>query len=514
VDAGEQSAVIAFLADPANWENGVTRVERIDTHGAVVFLGGERALKLKRAVKFDYMDFSTVERRRACCEAEVRLNRRTAPKLYRGVVAVTRRPGGRLAIGGEGEAVDWLVDMRRFRQADVFDQLAAAGKLTPGLIEGAVDAIAALHRGAETRPDAGGAESFRRVIENNTRQFQAQGGVFDPAAAAGLRADSLARLEQSAALIEARRAGGFVRQCHGDLHLRNIVLSEDQPTLFDCIEFNDAFAAIDVFYDLAFLLMDLLYRGLGGLANTALNRYVAAGDDLDALALLPLYLSSRAAVRAHVAASMAAVQPDAAKAGDLRAEAGRYFALAGDFLRPPPVRLVAIGGWSGSGKSTLAYAIAPAIGAPPGAVVIRSDLVRKQMHGVAAAVRLPPAAYAAAVTERVYAEMRQRARRVLAAGHGAILDAVHGAQRERDDAERLAREAQAAFTGLWLEAPGQTMAERITGRIGDASDATVAVLQRQLDADSGPISWHRLVAGGPLESVAAAAIRLLPPRQS
>ena len=503
---GDQSAIIALLADPKTWGAGVTKVERIDTHGAVVFLAGARALKLKRAVRFAYMDFSTPERRWRFCEAEVRLNRRTAPAIYRGVVAVTREADGRLALGGTGEPVDWLVDMRRFDDSTLFDRLAERRRLTPELVEAAAEAIADLHLAAEQRTDHGGIAVLRRVIDGNGRELEQLGrGALDATRVTALHRESLAHLERHAPLIEARRQTGLVRQAHGDLHLHNICLVDDRPTLFDCIEFNDDFAVIDVLYDLSFLLMDLEHRGLRPLANRVLNRWLAWLGDIAGLALLPLYLSSRAAIRAHVSLSMAEVQPDPAAAAALRAEAAVYLDSALAYLRPPPPVLIAVGGLSGSGKSTLAQALAPAIGPSPGAVVARSDLIRKELLDVPATRRLGDEAYTPEITARVYAEMRARAEAALAAGHAAILDAVHARPAERDAAAAIARRAGVPFQGLWLDVPAEVMVRRIAARRADASDATVAVLERQLGYDTGAITWTRLpAAAGPDETLTAA----------
>ncbi|HEY0837830.1 MAG TPA: hypothetical protein VGE72_28195, partial [Azospirillum sp.] len=190
----DQEPVIAFLGDPRT--HGGRAVERVDTHGAVVFLAGERALKLKRAVRFPYMDFCTTAKRRAACEAEVRLNRRTAPTLYRGVLPVMRRADGALALGGEGEAVDWVVEMRRFDGAMLFDRLAGRGALTPGLMRDLADAVAAFHRDAELRPDGGGAAAMRAVVDGNLEELRERGDLFDPAAVARLAALSGAALER------------------------------------------------------------------------------------------------------------------------------------------------------------------------------------------------------------------------------------------------------------------------------------------------------------------------------
>ncbi len=305
----DQAAVIEFLSSPLT--HGGAAVERIDTHASVVFLAGAGAWKLKRAVRYDYLDFSTPERRRVCCEAELRLNRRTAPALYRGVVAVTREPDGSLALAGQGTAVDWLVEMRRFDQEALFDRRAAQGALDLDLMAPLAAAIARFHERAERRPDHGGRAGMAWVIDGNAAGFDQFGpGILDPAECAQVTLDSRAELERLAGRLDQRRESGCVRQCHGDLHLRNVVLFDGQPTLFDGVEFNDEIACIDVLYDLAFLLMDLWRRGLRQHAHAMWNTYLGETADFGGLSLLPLFLSCRAGVRAKTSATSARMQAD------------------------------------------------------------------------------------------------------------------------------------------------------------------------------------------------------------
>jgi hypothetical protein len=370
--AEDQTEVVAFLASPAT--HAGLPVERIDTHASIVFLAGSHAWKLKRAVQYDYLDFSTSERRKAMCEAEVRINRRAAPALYRGVVPVTRQADRSLALDGSGAPVDWLVEMVRFDQDGLFDRLAARGALDLGLMRPLATAIAQFHDGAERRSDHGGAAGMTWVVDGNGTGFAEQGaGILDPSACANLTLSSREQLDGHRRLLDARRNGGFVRQCHGDLHLRNIVLLDGRPTLFDAIEFNDEIACSDVLYDLAFLLMDLWRRHLPRHANVVWNGYLAETADLEGIPLLPLFLSCRAAVRAKTSATAANLQTDRQRKSELQDLARDYLTMAQQLLRPPPACLIAIGGFSGSGKSTVAKALAPLIGACPGAVVIRSD---------------------------------------------------------------------------------------------------------------------------------------------
>ena len=321
----DQSEVIAFLSRPEAYGAQVATVERIDTHISIVWLAGRTVYKLKRAVHFDYVDFSTRELRHAACEAEVRVNRRTAPTLYRGVRAVTREADGSLRLGGQGEPLDWLVEMERFDQDTLFDRLASRQQLDPGLMVGLADAIVRLHAGAEPRRDRGGRAGMAWVVDGNASGLVGQGaGVLDAGVCERLTRETRAALDAHADLLDARRDSGLVRLCHGDLHLRNICLVKGRPTLFDAVEFNEDISCIDLLYDLSFLLMDLWRRDLRLHANIVFNAYLSQTVDLAGLPLLPLFLSCRAAVRAKTSVTAAAVQGDAGRARELERAARKY----------------------------------------------------------------------------------------------------------------------------------------------------------------------------------------------
>jgi hypothetical protein len=500
----DQRPVIDFLASPSTY--GGANVARIDTHTAIVFLAGTRALKLKRAVRFDYVDFSTSERRRAYCDAEVRLNRRTAPALYRGVVAVTREEDGSLALGGSGTPLDWVVEMNRFDQEALFDRLAAAGQLDVALMPPLAEAIAEFHRTAERRADHGGSSGMAWVIDGNAAGFAEYGaGTLEPASCSSVTGDARAELARRARLLDARREAGWVRQCHGDLHLRNIILLDKRPTLFDGVEFNDEIACTDVLYDLAFLLMDLWRRRLPRHANAVWNRYLAETEHLDGLPLMPLFLSCRAAVRAKTSVTAAQLQDDPRRRGELQELAREYLAMAGRLLHPPRPCLIAIGGLSGSGKSTLALGLAPEVGAVPGALVLRSDEIRKALSGVARVERLGPDGYSPEMSGRVYATLAERARLAIAGGHSAIVDAVHARPPDRQRIERVAADASVPFIGLWLDAPDSMLTARAEGRRNDPSDADAAIIHMQRAQEAGAIEWHRRDASMPADAVLQSA---------
>ena len=503
--ADSQAPAIAFLSDPATFGLSNARVDRIDTHAASVFLAGDRAYKIKRAVRYPYLDFSTVEQRAEACERELSLNRRSAPNLYLETRPIVRDETGTLRFDGRGDVVEWVLVMRRFDQDCLFDRMAQENKLNDQMMVELTEEILNFHAGLEpiTEKGVSGGESGRvaEIFEDVVTELAKRADLYPKDSLQSFDRAWQIRIAALKGQLDGRRTGGKVRWCHGDLHLGNICLYDGRPTLFDCLEFSEDMATIDVLYDLAFLLMDLEHRGLLPLANLVLNRYLRDAEDLEGLALLPLYLSARAAIRAMVSASAEPAQYDAARRAALRRNGRRYFEQARGVLRPSSARLVAVGGLSGSGKTTLARELAPEIGPSPGAVHICSDLLRKQIMGVDALERLPVEAYAPDMHARVYDEMLNRARRVLAAGHGVVLDGVHGQADSRMAAARLAAEAGVPFVGLWLTAPDETLIDRVVARRNDVSDATADVVRRQLEEDAGIITWHRLPSGGALSQV-------------
>ncbi|HET6469718.1 MAG TPA: AAA family ATPase [Geminicoccaceae bacterium] len=501
----DQGDVIEFLEDGAF----AAPVERIDTHAAVIFLTGDRALKMKRAVRFSFLDFTTLEARERALRAELELNRRTAPELYLGVLPVTRDEVG-LTLDHPGEVVEWLLEMRRFPDDALFDRIAARGELTGERIDELARMIADFHGAAPSRPDRGGYPAMKEVVDGNAVDLEASaGGVLPAAEVRALNEATRAELEAHRELLEARREGGRVRHCHGDLHLRNIVLWNGRATLFDCIEFDEDFACIDVLYDLAFLLMDLIDRGLIAEAHRLLGGYNDRVVDDAGLALLPLFLSIRAAVRAKVVAFAAAVQADPAERRREAAEALRYLRLALKALEPVPARLIAIGGRSGTGKSSLAMALAPGLGATPGAVLLRSDVVRKRLFGREPHERLEESGYAPEVSDRVFRTIAERARTLVRAGRTVIADAVYGRAEQRESLERVARQEGVSFHGFWLEAPEPLLETRVEGRSGDASDATPAVVRMQRQIDPGSTAWDRVRSDRPLPGLMAEVRELI-----
>lgn len=502
----DQSDIIQFLSRPASYHGDIEAVETISTHASIVFLAGDRAFKLKRAVKYSYLDYSTPELRRGACEAEIALNRRTAPALYLAAKPVCRAPDGALSFEGAGEPIDWVVVMRRFPPDSLLSQVAERGALTTDLAIDLADRIAAFHGIAEIQPQQGGNAGIAAVIEINDENLRRSPPLHIAIADIDrLRGASHAELGRHAALLDQRRRTGHVRRCHGDLHLGNICLIDGRPTLFDCIEFSDLISCIDVLYDLAFLLMDLRHRGLARQCGLVLNRYLDLTGDDGGVPALPLFMSLRAGVRAHVTATAAARDQAADARRQKLAEARSYFDFAVDMLVPKPPRLLAVGGLSGTGKSSVAAALAGELGIGAGARVLRSDVVRKQLFGKPPEERLPGKAYAKGVTAKVYATLESRAAALLAAGHSVIIDAVCARPEERAAFAELARRSGAGFAGIWLEAPPETLVARLAARSRDASDATADIVRQQLTYDLGTIDWVRINADRPMDEVVAAA---------
>ena len=487
-----QGQVLAFL-DGSNF-GAAHGGRRIDTHASMVFLGRDRVLKIKRAVRLPFLDYSTLEKRKAACEEELKVNAGNAPELYRRVVAITRNAGGAFEIGGDGEPVEWAVEMTRFDEEQALDRVAASGTIGPSLAFAVADAILRSHDNAPPADGVSWIASIPPIIARNTAKFRKVRGL-DAAAVDRLDAASRDSATTLRPLLGKRAEQGFVRRCHGDLHLANIALVDGRPRLFDAIEFDAVIATTDILYDLAFTLMDLVHFNQGVAANAVLNRYLAGAsdDNLDGLRLLPSFLSVRAAIRAHV---LFVKSEHAGGDAAVWQEAKRYFDLAGRLIMPKPPLLVAVGGLSGVGKSVLARGLAGLMEPPPGAVIVRSDVVRKRLFGVSDTTVLPEQAYQADASKRVYDMLLDAAQRVLAQGFSVVLDAAYLKETERTEVGGLARRQGARFVGLFLTSDLATRLSRIEQRKGDVSDATRDVALMQETYAVGTVDWHLVDASG------------------
>ncbi|HTJ90998.1 MAG TPA: AAA family ATPase, partial [Acidocella sp.] len=397
--------------------------------------------------------------------------------------------------------IDWVLRMAVIPPEDFLDTVAPRA-FTPRLCRDLADMVVRLHTAAPAGALPSHQDQFGALVAE----------AADAARAAGLDAPTvnawersiLEQLGRAAALLARRQHENRIRRTHGDLHLRNICLWRGLPVAIDALEFSEEMATIDIGYDFAFLLMDLEFRVGRAAANAVFNRYMALSGDLDQLGLYPIFLSLRGMIRGHI------------EAAQNPASASRYLRAALAYLAPPTAPVVAIGGLQGTGKSTLAGLLAPDLGPAPGALVLRSDEIRKRLFGVAPEERLPPAAYDDAANQRVSAALLDAVTRAALSGHGVIIDATFHAPALRRAVAQRARAAGRKFTGLWLDAPLSVLEERVAARRNDASDADLAVLRAAARVAPGSISWRRLDATD-IALTAARAKEFLhedPPRQN
>ncbi|MCB1508301.1 MAG: AAA family ATPase [Hyphomicrobiaceae bacterium] len=490
----DQSFVFDTLADPAT-HNGKA-VERIDTPTSVVFLAGDVAYKLCRAVAYPELDQSSLSQRLMALEGERSRGCGFAAWLYQDIVPLTRDPHGSLAIGGGGETVEWALRMTRYDPACGLDSIASTSRIDSAMLVELGAMLAESHAGA---PIIDG-RRFLSFIDDALRR------IGDPADCAeafitsrersNLRQTIEARLRDQRSLLIARGSAGLVRQCHGRAYLNHIVLHEGRPWLYAPAARFTGGQGIDVLYDLAASLVDLLLLGPAGSANTLLNTYLwrtRRDADLTGLALLPVFM----AMRAIEAADYAAVRAPLTEGGERETAgllAARYADLARRLLTKSDPSLVVIGGFSGTGKSTLAHKLAPGLGAAPGAVVLRSDVERKLLFGVAPFERLDEDAYRPEITGAVYRILCEKAEALLCAGHSVVIDAVAALPEERLAFSDVALRSGAHMTGIWLDAREETRLARVSERHHDDSDADAGVVRQQSGFDPGAIDWQRIDA--------------------
>ncbi|HEX5276720.1 MAG TPA: AAA family ATPase [Fluviicoccus sp.] len=467
--------LVEAMQDPGLYPHPVSGFRVIETHISRVLLTGPFAYKIKKPVRFPFLDFTTLEARKRFCEEELRLNRRLSGDLYLDVVPIFGSESSPRLDGG-GPVIEYAVRMREFPQESLLDRMASAGMLTPALLEGLATVIADFHRQTPAAPPEHAQchpEALYAPMQQNFRLIRPW--LTD--------ADDLQRLDRLEArtreeyarlqpLLARRIAAGCVRECHGDLHLGNVALIDGKPVPFDCIEFNDAFRLIDVASDAAFLVMDLQSRGLDGLAARFLNGWREHSGDDGALAVMRFYQAYRALVRAKVNVLRLGQQPEAAEQAHILAEYRRYAALAESYGTLPPRFLAITHGVSGSGKSHVAQQLVDGWQAPR----FRSDVERKRMFGAEEGL------YDPAATRRTYERLLALGREALAAGYPAVLDATFLDAAWRQAARRMAEAAGVPFLILDCDPPEAVLRERIERRQAegrDPSDATVDVMLAQ-----------------------------------
>ena len=479
--------LIEALTDPACYDHAVEPVRLIETHISHVLLTGGFAYKIKKPLNLGFLDFSTLDKRLQVCHEEVRLNRRLAPATYLDVVPIT----GTLAsprMNGPGEAIEYAVKMRQFPPDATLDQLDAQGKLTARHVGAIAVTIAQFHldgcERARTESPWGNPEKIWQPVEQNFQQIAPR--LVDPADTqrlVALHRWSEAEHARLAPLLTKRKRDGFIRECHGDLHLGNLAWADDQLLVFDCIEFNPELRWIDIMSEVAFCFMDLLHRQHKDWAWLFLNTWLETTGDYAGLALLRYYTVYRALVRAKVD-FLRAEQTRGASRDAATVEGRAYLQLAGELTRPISLQLDITHGLSGSGKTTVTQTLMQT----PGAIRLRSDVERKRLAGLDALARsrsgIGQDLYAADTTRRTYTHLARLAGEALDAGWPVIVDATCIVRWQRDLFRRLAQTHGADFRILDFQVPLATLRERILGRArqgGDASEADLGVLQYQIE---------------------------------
>ncbi len=480
--------LIQSLKNRAHFDHPVERFEILETHISYVLLTGPCAYKFKKPVDLGFLDFSTLAKRKFYCEEEVRLNRRLAPRLYVGVTPITGSESSP-ELGGSGPAIEYCVEMVQFRADAQLDRVLERGQLAARHIDALAAQVAHFHQSsavAEADTVFGTPAEVRRYALKNFDQIRADPGDSDLEPQLKLlRAWTGEQLVKLDSLLTERKREGWIRACHGDMHLTNMALVEDEIVIFDCIEFNPSLYWIDVVSEIAFLLMDLDYRSCSDLAHRFLNRYLEGTGDYRGLALLNFYRVYRSLVRAKVAhIHYRQLVPQTNEREASRQRFVHHVELARRYTDRPAAQLLIIThGLSGSGKTSLTERLVD-LG---GAIRLRSDIERKRLWGLEAEARtgsrLGADLYQPAMTERTYARLQELARGILISGFPVIVDAAFLKRSQREIFSELAAECGVPFCILHLKAGETTLRERITKRGregGDASEANLEVLDYQL----------------------------------
>jgi len=486
--------LIQALLEPQRYPGHVSRVELVQTHISWVLLAGDYAYKIKKPVKLSFLDFSTLALRQMYCEDELRLNRRFAPELYQGVVGIFNTPQDPLW-QGSGVPIEVAVKMRRFDESARLDHVCERGELGSAHLSSLADAVAVFHDAAAATPPAAHLGSptlvAQQALDNFTDLLRCPLDAGLQTRLRVLRDWTQAALQQLTPLLQQRWQGGRVRECHGDLHLANMVLINGQVQMFDCIEFSDELRWIDVASDIAFTYVDLLAQGKPGLANWFVNEVFSRSGDYEAARVLRFYAVYRALVRAKVQA-LRWLQTGGDASG---VEA--YVALAQRLASVPPVRLLITHGLAACGKTVASDALLQA-DTQANTLRLRSDVQRKRLFGLAplahSGAGLRQGIYAPDAHARTYAHLREQAAMLLRAGWSVVVDATFLRHAERAAFRALAQELGVGFGILAPQASPAQLRERIAVRqaLGrDASEATLEVLAQQMQ-DLEPLTADEL----------------------
>ena len=477
--------LIKALSEAGAYPHKVTAFSIVETHISWVLLTGLYAYKIKKPVNFGFLDFSTLEKRRFFCHEEIRLNRRLAPDLYLDVIPITGHPE-QPEMGGAGEAIEYAVKMRQFPSGLTLSELAVCGQLNVDEIDQVTGIVADFHdviEKADAASPYGQSEGIKHWFDENFDHIR-------PLLVDEKQKQQLQALEtwgnnewkSKAALMQRRREQGFIRECHGDLHLSNMTLINGQVTLFDCIEFNPQLRWIDVMSETAFLVIDLINVGYEHYAFRLLNHYLQRIGDYQGLALLRYYMVYRALVCAKVSLLRNAQQQNEADFNLANLKYTGFANLAERFTHTPPIALIITHGYSGSGKSTYSDQLAEKMGA----LQIRSDIERKRLFGFQAQVDtgsgIDDGLYTKEASRKTYLHLADCAKQVLEAGFSAIVDATFLKTEQREQFKKLASEVGVKFIIIDFQASDEELNRRVAQRKNDASEATLAVLKQQLQS--------------------------------
>ncbi len=494
-----QAQVMAFLDSSLAFGS---RPRRVDTHTAVVFLTQDRAWKIKREIELDHLNFSTPVRRRAALDAELKLNQRLASEMYRAVHPIVRSRDGRLQIGGDGDVLDWVLEMRRFPEDALLATRARAGLLdTPPLLRLA-ERLSGFYEGVDVYAGGDGAARLQQVIDKQLDGMANYRALLAPDLVARLRIRLHEELVRHTPRLNARAQAGRIRHGHGDLHLGNIILIDGEAMPFDCLEYDAELATVDVLFDLAYLLMDLWGHGMQRAANDVFNRFLDMSPiDEDGIALMPLFMAVRAASRAHTLAMEGAAAGSSALIG----QAHSRLLLAHAVLDARPLRLVAVGGMPSSDKAHVVRAMAEAVGRAPGARVINHEIFRKRMSGVAANMPMPVMTYAPESMDAISHEIATVAGKCVADGHSVVVDSAFARIEERAAIEEVARQSNVGFAGMWVEQRSGNRLQR--GRRATASDlgANSAMAMQTQSSLAELAHWRSLSAERSLDHMLSEA---------
>lgn len=497
----QETILITALLKSRAYNHPTGEIKLIETHISWVILTGTYAYKIKKPLNLGFLDFSSLSKRKQCCEEELRLNSRTATGIYLEVVSINgtaESPG----LAGDGDIIEYAVKMKQFPQQCQLDHLLLSNKLTTSELKEFANMVANFHQStsvAETNTKYGGPNQVLEPVNENIFQIRNRVKDIDCNKALNKLEQWIKQQEKELfPLFNLRKSSGFIRECHGDLHLRNLAWIDNKPVAFDCIEFNPYLRWIDVISDIAFLIMDLHSRNQFELSQCFLNSYLEITGDYEGIKLLPFYSIYRALVRAKVdAINMTESHVSNIDLNHEKKELFSYIKLAKSYTEQQPVKLIITHGVSGSGKTTFTQSLLQAIPA----IRIRSDIERKRLAGQKKVnkVRIDQKKniYTKEFTDFTYKKLEALAETIINSGFSVIVDATFLDKSKRDQFRNLANLKQVEFMILSFTAPEPILKKRISDRDNDESDADLNVLKSQLsifkDLDSHELSYSHII---------------------